>query len=150
MSAQTVLQELTGDQLTHDHVRQRVDDWCQRLEALYDDIGQWLPPGWTAKRGPAVTMNEELMQSTGEPARELPTLELHRDGSAEWTLRPQGLWIIGVNGRIDLVRVKDLKIYLVLDLAKTFEPPDWHIEALTARGNAKRFDRGQLKALLAP
>ncbi len=147
MPAQTVLEELTTDALTRDHVRQRVDDWSSRIDSLYKELEGWLPDGWTAKPGASVSMNEDLMQNTGEPARELPTLELLHDGTVEVKIRPYGLWIIGANGRIDLVKGRD--IYRIVDRAKTFEPPSWHIAEPTARQVLKPFDRKQLEALLA-
>lgn len=147
MSAQTVLEELTTNELTSDHVRKRVDDWSSRIDNLYKTLEEWLPNGWTARRGAAVSMNEELMQYNGVPARDLPTLELLHDGTVGVKIRPYGLWIIGANGRIDLVKGHD--IYLILDHAKTFEPPNWHIAAATERQNSKPFDKGQLETLLS-
>jgi hypothetical protein len=147
MPAQTVLEELTRDELTRDHVQQRVDDWARRIEQLYDDIENWLPAGWTARRGRAVTMQEEPMVKLGVETRELPTLELLRDGTVIVRLRPYGLWIIGANGWIDLVKGREL--YLISDHAKTFEVPSWHIAPVTARRDSKRFDRDRLQAFLA-
>ncbi len=94
-----------------------------------------------------VTMNEELMQHMSVPAREQATLELRHDGTSEVKIRPYGLWIIGANGRIDLVKGPD--IYLILGHAKSFESPNWHIAPATERQNSKPFDRGQLEALLS-
>jgi len=147
MDAQTVLEELTEDDLTVEHVRRRVDDWADRTEQFYTTVEEWLPAGWTARRGAHGIMNEELMRKVGVPARDLPTLDLLHDGMAEVNLRPYGLWIIGTNGRIKLVKGHD--IYLILDYAKTFEPPNWHIAAATERQTSRPFDRGQFDALLA-
>jgi hypothetical protein len=147
MPAQTVLEELTTDELTSDHVRKRVDDWSSRIDNLYKALEEWLPNGWTARRGASVSMNEELMQTNRVSARDLPTLELLHDGTVKVKIRPYGLWIIGANGRIDLVKGHDR--YFILDHAKTFEAPNWHIAAATERQNSKPFDRGRLEALLA-
>jgi hypothetical protein len=92
-------------------------------------------------------MNEELMQNNGVPERDLPTLELIHDGTIEITIRPYGLWIIGANGRPDLVKGHD--IYLILDHATTFEPPNWHIAAARERQNSKPFDKSQLGTILS-
>jgi hypothetical protein len=146
MAAQTVLEELTEDDLTLDHVRRRVDDWADRIEQLYTTIGGWLPSGWTARRGAHVIMDEEVMRTVGVPARDLPSLDLLHDGNAEVNIRPRGLWIIGTNGRIDLIKGDD--VYLIRDHAKTFESPDWHIAAPTERQNSRPFDKRRLEALL--
>jgi hypothetical protein len=92
-------------------------------------------------------MNEEVMRHAGVAARELPTLELLHNGTAEVNIRPRGLLIIGTNGRMDLV--KGDEIHLILDYAKTFESPNWHIEAAADRRNSRPFDRGQFEAFLA-
>jgi hypothetical protein len=147
MPAQTVLEEPTTDELTPDHVRQRVDDWSSRINNLFKKLEDLLPDGWTAKPGAFVSMNEELMQKTGEPARMLPTLDLLHEGTVGVRIRPYGLWIIGANGRIDLVKGRE--IYFIVDRARTFEPPNWHIAEPTSRQILKPFDRGQLEALLA-
>jgi hypothetical protein len=147
MAAQTVLEELTEDDLTTEHVGRRVDDWVDRIEQFYVILQEWLPPGWTAKRGPNVIMDEELMRNVGVPARDLPTLHLLHDGTAEVNVRPYALWIIGTNGRIDLIKGDD--IYLIRDHAKTFESPNWHIAAPTERHNSRPFDKGRFEAFLA-
>jgi hypothetical protein len=145
MSAQTVVEELSRDELTREHVEQRVEDWARRIDALYDDVERWLPAQWSAKHGDPVTMREEPMKKVGVPPRELPTLELARDNAVRIRLRPYGLWIIGANGRIDLVKGSEL--YLVVDHSKTFEAPSWHISAATARREPKPFDAGALARL---
>jgi hypothetical protein len=147
MPAQTVLEELTTDELTNDHVRQRVDDWSSRIDKLYKTLEEWLPNGWSARRGASVSMNEELMQNSGVPARDLPTLELLHDGTVGVAMRPYGLWIIGANGRIDLVKGRD--IYFIVDHARTFESPNWHVAEPGSRQVSKPFDRARLEALLA-
>lgn len=145
MIGRTVLEELTQDDLNREHVAQRVADWSCRIVALYADIGRWVPDGWTTRRGVPVTMHEELMRNFGVPPRELPTFELIQDGMVNLRIRPYGLWIIGANGRLDLTRGREL--FLILDHAKTFEPPSWQIAPATAR-DFKPFDAARLKALL--
>ena len=147
MPAQTVLEELTRDELTRDHVDHRVDDWSKRIENLYRRVERQLPAGWTAQRGLPVTMHEVLMQRLGVPQRKLPTLELLRDGAVCIRFRPYGLWIIGTNGRIDLVKGQDR--YFLLDHAGAFETADWHVAHAASRRNSKPFDDAWLQALLA-
>lgn len=147
MPAQTVLEELTRDELTREHVQQRIDEWAERIASLYRDVETWLPGGWTARRGAPVEMHEELMRKMAVQPRQLPTLELVHDGAVRVKLRPYGLWIIGTNGRIDLV--KGQQRYFLLDHARTFEPADWHVASATARRDSRPFDGAWLTALLA-
>jgi hypothetical protein len=137
MPAETVLEELTRDELTREHVQRRVDDWVARIEALYDEVESALPAGWAARRGASALMHEELMKKMGVPPRQLPTLELVRDGSVQVTFRPYGLWIIGTNGRIDVVNGRER--YVLLDHARTFEAADWRIAPAAARQNSTPF-----------
>lgn len=146
MPAQTVLEVLTRDGLTREHVQRRVDDWSKRIEDFYSQIERQLPAGWTAKRGPTVTMHEELMKRLGVSRRSLPTLELLRDGAISVRIRPYGLWIIGTNGRIDLVKGQER--YFLLDHAGTFEAADWHVAPATSRRDSKPFNDTWLQALL--
>ena len=147
MTGETVVEELARDELTHDHVQRRVDDWAKRIDQLYDAVESWLPSGWTARRGAGVTMHEKLMDRLGVSPRHLPTLELMRNGEVSVTFRPDGLWIIGTNGRIDLIKEKVR--YVVLDRAGLFDAPDWHAAPASARRDSKRFDSAWLRTLLA-
>ncbi len=147
MAARTVLEELTEeDALSPEYVGQRLDDWAARVEALYGEIERWLPAGWTARRGSAVTMHEELMQKSNVPARKLPTLEIVHDAKVQIQIRPYGLWIIGANGRLDLIAQGEL--FFLLDHAKTFERPSWQITPAKSPRSFKPFDEKQLRNLL--
>jgi hypothetical protein len=147
MSAQTVLEELTREDLTREHVERRIQDWASRVEALYEAIERWLPEGWTVRRGAPVAMHEEPMRHAGVAPRHLPTLELVRDGEVRLRIRPYGLWIIGNNGRLDLIKGHEL--FFILDHARIFDPPDWQIAPVTARRDFSPFDEAHLKVLLA-
>jgi hypothetical protein len=146
MPAQTVLEELAREELTRDHVQKRVDDWAKRIESLYGEVDSWLPIGWTANRGAPVTMDEELMAKVGVPPLQLPTLELVHDGEVKVRLRPYGLWIIGTNGRLDLIKGQDR--YLILDHARAFEAAEWHVAASSARRKSRLLDDAWFRALL--
>ena len=148
MPAQTVLEELTRDELSAEHVGQRVEDWVDRIETLYANVESWLPVGWTARRGAPVQMHEQLMQKMGLATRDLATLELIYDGTVSAKFRPYGLWIIGTNGRLDLTKGQER--YLVLDHAGTFEAADWHVAPATARRESKPFNETKLRSRLAP
>lgn len=147
MVAETSLEELTRDELTREHVQHRVDDWADRIERLYERVERQLPPGWTAQRGPTVPMLEPLMEKMGLPERELPTLELLRDGVVFVKFRPDGLWIIPINGQIDIVKGRER--YDLIDRAGLFEAADWEVTPAISRRDAKVFDRAWLEALLA-
>lgn len=142
-----VLQEVTDEHLTREHVIRRVEDWSLRVEALYELVTGWLPPGWTARRGRIVRMEEELMREFGVPARDVPILELWRNGTCEAILEPRGLWIIGANGRVDLVRGE--AHYIITDVAENFDPPKWRIAPFSSRRELEPLDAAHVQALLS-
>ena len=119
----TVLEDVTSESIDAEHVRRRVDDWEERLGGLFAAIGGWLPDGREARQGAPVVMDEELMRRFGVAAKRMPTLDLGDRTGHVARLVPRGLWIIGSNGRVDLKR--DGRRYLIVDMAESFEAPDW-------------------------
>ena len=147
MTAHTVLEELTGDELTREHVAERVDDWASRIENLYDWVSKSLPTGWKAIREQPIRMHEEVMRSVNLPVREVPTLALLKGDQVKLRLRPYVLWSIGANGRIDVTA--DSRHYKLYDQADIFTAPDWKFTPVTGPRDWKKFDREQLLDLLA-
>lgn len=127
----TVLEEVTETEITRHHVEQRVDDWCDRIDALYRQIDNWLPNGYSSLRRRTVPMYEEMMKSFGVPPRNLPVLEISRAQSIVARIEPRGLWIIGVNGRLD-VFVGSAQ-YIIVDLAENFTAAAWVISSFSNR-----------------
>jgi hypothetical protein len=123
-----------------------VDDWATRIEDLYANIENWLPAGWQAERRRVVRMDEEMMRKFGVPARELPALDLVHPGVLEAYIEPRGLWIIGMNGRLDLIRHP--LHFIIIDSAKSFGRPKWQIASVFERRKLKPFGRVSLRSIL--
>lgn len=123
----------------------RVDDWADRVSALYADICRWLPPGWTAQKSGSVRMHEQLMQKFNVPARDLPVLELS-SGQRSARLEPRGLWIIGANGRLDLFAGPDH--YMIVDIAENLRSPQWQIAPFSDRRQLKPLNSSTFVAVL--
>ena len=96
----TVLDDVTSEAADAQHVPRRVDDWEERVNALYAMIEDWLPDGWEARRGAAVVMHEPLMRKFGIGAKRMPTLELLDRAGHVAKLEPHALWIRGVDHRL--------------------------------------------------
>jgi hypothetical protein len=141
-----VLEETTNQQIDRAHIERRVDDWLDRVETLYEQIQEWLPAGWTANKKGAVRMHEELMQKFGVAPRNVPVLQLFHQGVPSTRIEPRGLWIIGANGRLDLVR--ENKHYVIIDAAENLTKPDWRIAPLSDRRNLQKFTPQTLSAAL--
>lgn len=142
-----VLEEVTSETITKEHVVRRVDDWVARVNGLYDDVESWLSGSWHSDWRRTVVMDEKMMRNFDIGPREVPVLELISDEGGRASLEPRGLWIIGVNGRLDLLAGP--KHFLIFDLAKNFSIPDWQIVDYHDRKESKKFDKASLAAALA-
>ena len=141
-----VLEETTNPQIDQAHIQRRVKDWQDRIDTLYQQIESWLPSGWTAQKAGTVTMHEELMRKFHVPAQNLPVLQLYDHGTPSVRIEPRGLWIIGANGRLDLL--KGNNHYVIVDAAENFARPDWQIAPLSDRRKLQTFDAQSLNAVL--
>ena len=135
----TVLDDVTDEKIDAEHIRRRVEDWDNRLHALYALLGDWLPEGWTARKGAPVRMHEELMREFGIAPKQVPTLELVNETGGVVKLEPRALWVIGCNGRVDLKR--DGHHYLIVDLAENFDTEDWQVARADRRGERQPVTR---------
>ena len=142
----TVLDEVTSDAIDTKHVERRVEDWETRLNGLYATIGKWLPDDWEARRGTPVRMHEKMMREFGVAARRMPTLELHGRTGEVVKLKPDALWIIGNNGRVD-VKLKGQR-YLIVDVAENFEEPDWQVAPAENRCDREAVTPDWLRRIL--
>lgn len=128
------------------YVTRRLDDWCRRVDRLYADIDGWLPDGWSMGDGGTVQIFEDLMQRFDVPARTLPVKSLFRQRILAGRVEPRGLWIIGANGRVDLI-LPDAH-YLIVDRVDSFEPSNWQVATLMKRREQRPFNRDFLSDVL--
>lgn len=137
----------SDDRVDRRYVERRLDDWCRRLDALYASIGGWLPSDWSIADGESVSLREELMEKHGIPERRLPSKVLLKDGQAAGRLLPRGLWIIGANGRLDLIL--PARHSIIVDRAQSFDRPEWTIMPLRDRLKTRPLTADSFKAGLA-
>lgn len=143
-----VAEELTSpaDGLSKEHVAKRVQDWKARIAGLYDSVAEWLPDGVTADRSHSVPMHEDLMKQFHVPATSLPVLTLLRGDQWLGKLVPQGLWIIGANGRVDLFSSSGQAI--IVDRSENFGNPNWLIAPSNQRRQTKPLTVDTFKSAL--
>ncbi len=134
-----VIEELTEfeDRIDRAHVERRVRDWETRIDDLYARVAAWLPEGWTASLKGTVGLHEPLMQRFDLREHRLPQLSLERAGERVGIFEPRGLWIMGSNGRVDLIG--SIGHHIINDRSEFFEEPDWRIAAFS-----DRFDESPL------
>jgi len=88
------------------HVLERLKDWRDRTHKLYEFIQKTLGTEFTYDRTGKHQSFEEPVQRAGLSKDEVPALDILRIERPQGTLRalvmPGGLWVIGVNARLDL------------------------------------------------
>lgn len=90
----------------------RINDWENRIAALYTEINRWVSktPSFHTEQLRTVTMSEELMRDFAVSDRELPVLDVMKDQEPIASLVPRALWVIGANGRVDLITRKGTRL----------------------------------------
>jgi hypothetical protein len=140
MSYHDAMDDFDLPELTAQEVHERVEDWLQRLDDLFARIRDWaITHGLTVKDGEPRPMLEERMERVGEPAREQPTLVLRSAEGIEVSIKPKALWVIGANGRVDVLSRKS-GVYVLIDRAEPLEPPQWIFRKVGAGGDGRAFD----------
>lgn len=113
--------------VTAKHVRKRVSDWKRRLDALYAQVKEALAgcTDLSVDLRQQEVMHEHLMQTLGVGATEVPVMTIRREKTVIALLKPKGLWIVGGNGRVDLL-TKD-RPFLLVDRSSDDAKSDWYV-----------------------
>jgi hypothetical protein len=114
----------------HDQIETRADDWIERLNELHSLMEAWLQmPDYAhlsiVDQTP-VTMSEDLMQRFGVAPRRMPTFEIRAGKQRVMRFQPKGLWVIGANGRVDLI-TKAAAPILVDKAEPLSRPSNWQL-----------------------
>lgn len=128
------------------YIERRLDDWRARLDRLYGDIETWLPEGWSMRDGDAVPIHEDLMTKFDVLPQTVASKDLSLRGERAGRIEPRGLWIIGANGRVDIILVD--RHYLLIDRAESFEKPDWQVSSIRERRDLRRLTRDVIAQIL--
>jgi hypothetical protein len=124
-----------------------LNDWSNRIDALYDRVGNWSSSltGLKVERTRTIEMSEDLMQRYAIPDRELPILDVRRGAEPIVSFVPRGLWIIGAKGRIDVITSK--KTHILVDLGFEGEAK-WKMVDPENRRRHIDFDESVFKNLI--
>lgn len=98
-------------------VLDRVSDWESRITELYAEVNRWVSKNasFHTEALRTVMMSEELMRDFAVSDRELPVLDVMRSQEPIASLVPRALWVIGANGRVDLITRKGTRIIVHRD-----------------------------------
>jgi hypothetical protein len=104
----------------------RLQDWRHRVHGLYDDVEVKLGPGYVYDRTGKNRSLESRVQRAGLTEDDVPPVDLlriERDGKVVAQFWPRMLWMIGGNGRLDLVvsaRDHARRFYTLIDQSLPF------------------------------
>jgi hypothetical protein len=120
-------ESLTVSIIESSHVQNRVDDWKNRIDNLYENITNWTSqkPNYSCKLGPQTAMFEDLMKTFEIPQQRVNTLDVLLNNKIILAFKPKGLWVIGANGRIDIISAKGS--LTIVDVSEQFQEPQWQI-----------------------
>jgi hypothetical protein len=140
-----------GEQPFHrSQVLQEVDEWAARLISLYANIDGWASKvGLGVERTRSVTMSEELMQTFAVPDRTLPILDIVQGDQPIVSFVPNGLWIIGAHGRVDVITRQGTRIVINTSPLKPGSQAEWRLIEQGSR-NTVSFDEKTFTALITP
>lgn len=128
-------------------VEDSVDDWLKRLETLKITMQGWLPNGMQIVARPPAKMYEEMMIKFGVPPADMPTFDVREGDKRIMRVQPKGLWIIGANGRVDLIT--PAASYILVDKAERLsKPSDWQYYTSTNKQQPTPLDETQFVSLL--
>ncbi len=119
--------------MTREDVLLRLEEWRERVHALYDEVERALQGrGFTFDRQGKHTSSEPLVQAVGLNDEEQPKVDIFRivraNGTTAAVLYPRGPWVVGANGRIDLRLTPSAgttQIFMLMDQSGPFSTPFW-------------------------
>jgi hypothetical protein len=117
-----------------------VNDWVGRIAALYESIRSELEdcrPTFRFEQHRTIIMSEEPMQRFAVPDRELPILDVLDEDQVIASFVPNGLWLIGSWGRIDVITRSRTRVLLALGGPDNLE---WQLVSPENTPSLTRFD----------
>jgi len=100
------LPDLDEEPIDVAHTERLVDDWIARLQGLRSQVAGWLaadfPSLSVVDRAP-VPLHQGPMRRAGLPPRDMPAFEVVGADARIMRFVPKGLWVIGANGRVDII-----------------------------------------------
>jgi hypothetical protein len=120
-------ESITIELIDRNYILRRIDDWEKRVHDLITQLSLWISTNnnLEIKPGRKSLMHEGLMKDFEIPVRELETADILKRGKLTMAIKPFGLWIMGANGRIDLMRA--IGNLILIDEAEDFQKPKWKV-----------------------
>jgi hypothetical protein len=135
-------------EINKEHIENRVSDWRNRIINIFSLVKDYCLnyPQIELVENKTTRMHEELMQKYNVSPVDLPVLELMKNKELLVSFKPMGLWVIGANGRIDILT--KVGAYILVDVAEKEEPPNWKVYAPNKRKDGVDFDNKFIAELI--
>lgn len=127
-------------EIDKEYIESRVSDWISRICNLFSSVKDYCSdyPQIEFAENTTTRMHEELMQKYNVSQVDLPVLELKKNKELLASFKPVGLWVIGANGRVDILTKSGA--YILVDVAEKGEPSKWKVYAPKNRRESVDFD----------
>lgn len=114
--------------------KQRREEWVSKISRLYSLIEKWLEP-LKKQKYLDTSLSETLISEEYLGSYSAPTMTISFFNNHKVTLKPKGLYVIGAEGRIDMV-VGD-RIVMLVGVGDNL---DWSFAEREGRGQPRRWD----------
>ena len=142
-------ESLNVDFMDTNYIERRAEDWKIRVKNVIQDITDWLvgENDYEIRAAKKQRMEEGLMKSFNVPFKEIDSADIFKNGKMKATIKPFGLWVMGANGRIDLISEKGN--FILVDHAEAFEQTQWKLHQKDNRQDWVVFDKAVLLNILS-
>lgn len=141
-------ESLSCEYMDSEYIKKRATDWQNRVHGLIESIKEWSIGNSNIKIKPSrkQMMHEGLMKTFEVPMIEIESADILKDGKTVMVLKPFGLWIMGANGRVDLLSAKGN--YVIVDVAEKFQTPKWNLFLKNDKNQGVDFTKTSFDRLL--
>jgi len=122
------------------YVESRANDWVRRVKDLYASVKVALADseGIECKSAKHMMMHEEPMQNFGVLPKKVPILDLYKDKNLIASFKPVGRWVVGANGRIDILTKSGS--FILVDVSEEEGESEWKVFAPNNRKKGVAFN----------
>ncbi len=111
----------------------RLHDWRQRVHALYDEVQAHLDASYICDRSGKQRSMEGQVQRAGLSEDDVPAIDIlriERNGQVAAQFVARMLWMIGANGRVDLLVISHgvTRLFMLFDRSSPLiNQSDWRL-----------------------
>lgn len=134
--------------MDREYIENRVREWSNRIKDVFSLVKESGSnfPNVEFIENQTTLMNEELMQKYHVAPVNLPILEIRKNKELLASFKPVGLWVIGANGRIDILTKEGA--YLLVDIADKEESSAWRVFSPKNRKKGVDFNKEFIASLI--